>query len=66
MTFSETSLVKYRKQMLDISINSSPLEKMAAIVADDTAFKRIFLNGNYRIPNLILLKFVPKRPIDNK
>ena len=42
MTFSATSLVKYRKQMLDILINPSPLEKMTAILADDNAFKRIF------------------------
>ena len=42
-----------------------PLDKMAAILADDI-FTRIFLNGNGRIPIKISLKFVPKSPIDNK
>ena len=38
---------------------------MAAILADDT-FKCIFLDENYRIPNRISLKFVPRSPVDNK
>ena len=38
---------------------------MAAILADGIA-KSIVLNENYRIPNQIALKFVPKGPIDNK
>ena len=38
---------------------------MAAILADDI-FKRIFLNENVRILIQISLKFVPKRPVDNK
>ena len=42
-----------------------PLDKMAAIVADNI-FKCIFLNGNDRIPIQISLKFVPRSPIDNK
>ena len=46
-------------------INSSPLDKMAAILADDI-FKRIFLNENVRISIQISLKFVPKGSIDNK
>ena len=41
------------------------LDKMAVILADDT-FKCIFLNENDRIPIQILLKFVPRSPIDNK
>ena len=41
-----------------------PLDKMAAILADDK-FKCIFMNENYRIPLWISLKFVPKSPIDN-
>ena len=45
--------------------NSSPLLKMAANFADDI-FKCIFWNENYRILIQILLKFVPKGPIDNK
>ena len=45
--------------------NSSPLDKMAIIVADDI-FKCIFLNEHYRIPIQISLKFVPRSPIDNK
>ena len=46
-------------------INSSPLGKMAAILADDI-FKCIFLNENDRIHIQISLKFVPRCPIDNK
>ena len=42
-----------------------PLNKMAAILADDI-FKYIFLNKNFRISIKISLKFVPKVPLDNK
>ena len=42
-----------------------PLEKMAAILADDN-FKCILLNENDRIPSQISLKFVSRSPIDNK
>ena len=42
-----------------------PLDKMAAILADDR-FKCIFLNENDRILNQISLKCVPRSPIDNK
>ena len=42
-----------------------PLDKMAAILADDN-FKCIFLNGNDRILMQISLKFVPRSPIENK
>ena len=38
---------------------------MAAILADDK-FKWIFSNENDRIPIWILLKFVPRNPIDNR
>ena len=41
-----------------------PLEKMAAILADDI-FKCIFLNENDRILIQISLKFVPNGPINN-
>ena len=41
------------------------LDKMAATLADDD-FKCNFLNENDRIPIRILLKFVPKSPVDNK
>ena len=37
---------------------------MAAILADDS-FRRIFVNGNFRIVIENSLKFVPKVPIDN-
>ena len=43
----------------------SPLDKMAAIVADDI-FKCFFLNENDRIPIQISLKYVPMSPIDNR
>ena len=42
-----------------------PLDKMAAILADDN-FKWIFLNENDRILIRISLKFVPRSPIDNE
>ena len=42
-----------------------PLDKMAAVPADDI-FNRIFLNENDRIPIQIPLKYVPSSPIDNK
>ena len=46
-------------------INSSPLDKMVAILADNI-FKWIFLNENGRILIQISLKFVPMSPIDSK
>ena len=46
-------------------INSSPMDKMAAILADNK-FKCIFLNENDRILIRISLKCVPMSPIDNK
>ena len=42
-----------------LCVNSSPLDKMAAILADDN-FKCIFLNGNDRILIQILLKSVSR------
>ena len=42
-----------------------PLDKMAAILADDN-FKCIFLNENDKIPIRISLKFFPRSPVDNK
>ena len=41
-----------------------PLDKMAAILADDI-FKCIFWNEKFCIMNKISLRFVPKDPIDN-
>ena len=42
-----------------------PLDKMAAISADDNS-KCMFLNENDRIPIRISLEFDPRSPIDNK
>ena len=42
-----------------------PLDKMAAILADDT-FKCILLNEDDKISNRFSLKIVPRSPIDNK
>ena len=42
-----------------------PLDKMAAILADDI-FNCIFLNENDKILIKISLKYVPRSPIDNK
>ena len=47
------------------SVNSSPLDKMTTVLADNI-FKRIFLNENVRIAIQISLNFVPKGSIDNK
>ena len=46
-------------------MTSFPLDKMAAILADNN-FNTIFLNENDRIPLQISLKYVPRSPIDNK
>ena len=46
------------------SVNSSPLDKMAAILLDGI-FKCIFLNEDVRILIKISLKVVPKGLIDN-
>ena len=46
-------------------LTHSPLDKMAAVLADDI-FKCIFLNENDIIPLQISLKFVPRSPVDNK
>ena len=43
----------------------SPLDKIAAILADDN-FKCFFLHENDKNPIRISLKFVPMRPIDGK
>ena len=42
-----------------------PLDKMAAILADDI-FIFIFLHENDRIHIQISLKFIPESPLDNK
>ena len=47
-----------------IFLTHLPLDKMAAILADNI-FKHIFLNENIRISIKISLKFVPKGLIDN-
>ena len=48
-----------------LHITHIPLDKMAAILADDI-FNCIFLNENDKIPIQISLKYVPMSPIDNK
>ena len=52
------------QQVIDI-FTRFPLDKMAAILADDI-FKCIFLNENDRIRIQISLKFVARSPIDHK
>ena len=47
-----------------IAFNSSPLDKMAAILTDDI-FKCIFLNEDLRIFIQISYWFVPMGPFDN-
>ena len=46
-------------------VNSSPLDKMAAILAGDI-FKCTFLNEKNKFPIQISLKLVPRGTIDNK
>ena len=58
LVISEYSSIRTR------GVNSSPPDKMAAIMADDI-FKCIFVNENNRITIQISLKFVPDSPIDN-
>ena len=48
-----------------LTLTHPPLDKMAAILADDI-FKCIFLSENDRISIKISLTFVPRSPIDNK
>ena len=50
---------------LEFSLTHSPLDKMAAILADDI-FECIFLKEKFCILIKFSLKFVPKGPIDNK
>ena len=52
-------------QVWDILTHLSPLDKMAAVLADNI-FKCIFLNENEKIQIQISLKLVPRSPIDNK
>ena len=47
------------------TVNSSPLDKMAAILADDN-IKCTFLDANETLPIPISLKFATMWPIDNK
>ena len=47
------------------SVTHLPLDKMAAILADDI-FKCIFLNENDKSMIQISLKLVPRSPVDNK
>ena len=50
-----------------ISVNSSPLDKMAAILQMTfSLFRCILVNEKFCILIQISLKFVPKGPIDNK
>ena len=53
-----------RFDSLAVMLTHLPLDKMAAILADDI-FKCIFVNEKYHILIKISLKFVPKGPIEN-
>ena len=57
--------VLYKQHLNEHVLTHLPLDKMAAILADDI-FKCIFLNENYIIPIQISLKCVPRSPIDIK
>ena len=54
----------FHRQGRAVLLTNLPLNKMAAILADDI-FKCIFVNENFSILIKISLKFVPKGPIDN-
>ena len=60
-----TRLLTNDNQVPRVSLTHLPLDKMAAIVADDN-FKCMFVNENNKIPIRISLKFVPRSPIDSK
>ena len=57
--------INYFQFLWRVSLTHLPLDKMAAILADDN-LKCNFLDENNRIPIRISLKFVPMSPIDNK
>ena len=55
----------FLKEAKSISLTHLPMDKMAAILADDI-FKWIFLSENDRITIQISLKFVSGTPVDNE
>ena len=55
----------WRTHDATVYLTHFPLNKMAAILADDS-FKCILVNENNGIPIWISLKFVPRSLIDNK
>ena len=57
--------IKQLRHIDSYYVTHLPLEKMAAVLADDN-LKCIFVNENERIPIQISLKFVPMSPINNK
>ena len=59
---SASSLINTQPQQTQLT--HLPLDKMAAILADDI-FKCTLVNENYRILIPTSLKFVPDGPIDN-
>ena len=64
MNYLIESMAIYASPSLNI-LTHLPLDKMAAILADDI-FKCIFLNENDKIPIQFSLKLVPRSAIDNK
>ena len=64
--WSQTTWISFIHHVIaDNALNSSPLDKLAAILAHGN-FKCIFLNENDRIPIRVSLKFVARSPVDDK
>ena len=64
VSFWPVTMFNSTEKVFILALIHLPLDKMAAILADDI-FKCIFLNENGRIQIQISLKYVPKSPIDN-
>ena len=60
----KVSVMQFPSCILNVPLTHLPLDKMAAILADDI-FRCIFMNEKYCILIKDSLKFVPKVPIDN-
>ena len=66
MTSSQIGcIIHLTKKQCGAILTHLPLDKMAAILADNI-FKCLLLNENDKIPIQISLKLVPSSPIDNK
>ena len=63
--YGPLDIYRHSGDQIQVSLTHLPLNKMAAILADDI-FKCIFLNEKFCTLIRISLKFVPRGPISNK